>query len=202
MGRRLVHRAEPLLVSQRQRGGEDNWTRTLGRHQYEWLASTLSRSRAPLRFVFLHHLVGGIGKDARGGAEAARLYEWGGQDPDGTVVFAAKRPGWPMPIHQLPLKTKVAVVFHGHDHLYVKQDLDGLVYQEVPQPGHARYDNTRSAAEYGYTSGTIQGSSGHLRVNVRAGGAVVEYVRAYLPSDEGASRVNGSVSHRCEVLAR
>jgi hypothetical protein len=193
---------DPFWFTQRQRGGEDNWTRTLGRQQYDWLASTLSKSKASLRFVFLHHLVGGIGKDARGGAEAARLYEWGGQEPDGTAVFAAKRPGWAMPIHQLLLKHRVNVVFHGHDHLYVKQDLDGVVYQEVPQPGHARYDNTRSAEEYGYKSGTIQGSSGHLRVSVRPGKAVVEYVRAYLPSDEGAARVNGTVSDRYEVVAR
>lgn len=193
---------DPFWFTQRPRGGEDNWTRTLGRQQYDWLASTLARSRSSLRFVFLHHLVGGIGRDARGGVEAARLYEWGGQEPDGTNVFAAKRPGWPMPIHQLLLKHKVNIVFHGHDHLYVKQDLDDLVYQEVPQPGHARYDNTRSAEEYGYKSGTIQGSSGHLRVEVHAGKAVVEYVRAYLPSDENASRTNGAVSHRYEVVAR
>jgi hypothetical protein len=193
---------DPFWFTQRQRGGEDNWGRTLGRQQYDWLAATLSKSKASLRFVFLHHLVGGIGRDARGGAEAAPLYEWGGQEPDGASVFAAKRAGWPLPIHQLLLKHRVNIVFHGHDHLYVKQDLDGIVYQEVPQPGHARYDNTRSAAEYGYKSGTIQGSSGHLRVEVRPGKAQVEYVRAHLPSDENASRTNGAVSHRYEVSAR
>ncbi len=184
------------------RGREDNWSRTLGRQQYDWLEATLSKSKASLRFVFLHHLVGGIGRDARGGAEAAPLYEWGGHEPDGTDVFAHKRPGWPLPIHALLLKHRVNIVFHGHDHLYVKQDLDGIVYQEVPQPGHARYDNTRSAEEYGYKSGTLQGSSGHLRVQVRPGAALVEYVRTYLPGDENGARKNGSVSHRYEVLAR
>jgi hypothetical protein len=39
-----------------------------------------------------------------------------------------------MPIHQLLVRNKVAAVFHGHDHLFAKQDLDGIVYQEVPQP--------------------------------------------------------------------
>jgi hypothetical protein len=107
-----------------------------------------------------------------------------------------------MPIHQLLRKHQVNIVFHGHDHLYAKQDLDGLIYQEVPQPGHARYDNTRSALEYGYKSSTIQGSSGHLRIAVHAGKAVVEYVRAYLPSDENASSSNRAVSHRYEVAAR
>ncbi len=51
-----------------------------------------------------------------------------------------------MPIHQLLAKHGVQIVFHGHDHLYVKEDLDGIVYHEVPQPGHPRYDNTRSAS--------------------------------------------------------
>jgi hypothetical protein len=53
--------------------------------------------------------------------------------------------------------------------------------QQVPLPQSYTGANAR-----------FQGSSGHPRVNVRA----------YLPSDAGASRVNGSVSHRCEVLAR
>jgi predicted phosphodiesterase len=193
---------DPFWFTQRQRGGEDNWSRTLGRQQYDWLESTLSKSKASLRFVFLHHLVGGIGRDARGGAEAAPLYEWGGHEPDGAAAFAVKRPGWPLPIHQLLLKHKVNIVFHGHDHLYVRQDLDGIVYQEVPQPGHARYDNTRSAEEYGYKSGTVQGSSGHLRIQVQPGKALVEYVRSYLPADENSARTNGSVSHRYEVSAR
>ena len=131
-------------------GGDDGWSRSLGREQYDWLAATLAKSHAKFRFVFLHHLVGGNGKDSRGGIEAAPLYEWGGHNPDGTDAFKEKRPGWPMPIHELLVKNHVNIVFHGHDHLFVKQDLDGIVYQEVPQPGHPRYDNTRSAEEYGY----------------------------------------------------
>ena len=99
-----------------------------------------------------------------------------------------------MPIHDLLVMHKVNAVFHGHDHLYVKEELDGIVYQEVPQPGYARYDNTRSAAEYGYPSAGVQGSSGHLRVSVEREKATVEYVRAYLPADEGGGRRNGAVS--------
>jgi hypothetical protein len=146
--------------------------------------------------------VGGIGKDARGGAEAAPLYEWGGHSPDGARDFDRRRPGWPLPIHELLVKNRVNAVFHGHDHLFVKQDLDGVVYQAVPQPGHARYDNTRSAADYGYKSGVILGSSGHLRVKVGAGRATVDYVRAYLPTDEGGGRANGAVAHSYELAPR
>ncbi|MEP6668387.1 MAG: metallophosphoesterase [Chthoniobacter sp.] len=193
---------DPFWYSTRQRGGDDNWSRTLGREQYDWLSTTLAHSRAKFRFVFLHHLVGGLGKEARGGMEAALLYEWGGRNPDGTDVFQEKRPGWPMPIHELLVKNHVSIVFHGHDHLYAKQDLDGIIYQEVPQPGQPRYDNTRSAAEYGYKSGTFVGSSGHLRVKVDGSKATVEYVRAFLPADETGPRQNGAVAQSYEVLPR
>ncbi len=193
---------DPFWFSKRERGGGDNWSSTLGREQYDWLAATLTQSRAKFRFVFLHHLVGGFGKDARGGAEAASLFEWGGHDPDGADVFKTKRPGWPMPIHELLVKNRVNAVFHGHDHLFVKQELDGIVYQEVPQPGHPRYDNTRSAVEYGYKSGTLLGSSGHLRVRVSGEKATVEYVRAFLPADENGGRRNGAVAFAYEVRPR
>ncbi len=182
--------------------GDDGWARTLGREQYDWLAATLVKSRAKFRFVFLHHLVGGFGKDARGGAEAAPLYEWGGHNESGVDEFAVKRQGWPMPIHDLLVKNHVNIVFHGHDHVYMKQDLDGIVYQEVPQPGHPRFDNTRSAEEYGYKTGTLLGSSGHLRVRVSADKSSVEYVRAVLSGSESVERRNGAVAHRYEVIPR
>jgi len=104
-----------------------------------------------------------------------------------------------MPIHNLLLKHGVNVVFHGHDHLFVKEDFGGIVYQEVPQPGDQRCDNTRSAQEYGYSGGLIQGSSGHLRVRVEGDSARVDYVRAFLPSDESGVRKNGSFSASDEV---
>ena len=190
---------DPFWFTTRQKGADEMWGRSLGREQYDWLSATLTTSRARFRFVFIHHLVGGAGKDARGGSEAAPFYEWGGKDGNGAVLFPEKRSGWPLPIHQLLAKHGVQIVFHGHDHLYVKEDLDGMVYQEVPQPGHPRYDNTRSADEYGYKSGVIHGSSGHLRVVVQPSKATVSYVRSYLPTDETPERKNASVSHSYEV---
>jgi 3',5'-cyclic AMP phosphodiesterase CpdA len=178
------------------RGGRgDNWSRSLGRTQYDWLARTLERSRAKYKFVFLHHLVGGETPEGRGGAEAAAFFEWGGHDLDGRDTFAQHRPGWPTPIHSLLVQHHVSAVFHGHDHLYVQQERDGIIYQLVPQPGHGRFDNTRSAAEYGYKSGVIQGASGILRVHVSPERTQVEYVRAYPDSAEDATRRSGLVSH-------
>ena len=159
---------------------EDGWSWTLGKAQYDWLAATLASSKAPFRLVFIHHLVGGGTREARGGAEASIYFEWGGANRDGSKGFAAHRPGWSMPIHDLLVSQHVAAVFHGHDHLYVRQERDGLVYQEVPQPGHARGEAAGNAEEYGYLSGTVLGSSGHLRLSVAAAGTVVEYVRSRL----------------------
>jgi hypothetical protein len=92
---------DPFWFTPRRKGEDENWTRTLGREQYDWLAQTLQKSRAKYRFVFLPHLVGGQGKEARGGAEASAWYEWGGNSPEGEALFGQKRPGWPMPVHAL-----------------------------------------------------------------------------------------------------
>lgn len=193
---------DPFGCTPRQRRDDDNWTKTLGKAQYDWLKQTLENSRAKFRFVFIHHLVGGLGKDARGGSEAAPFGEWGGKNEDGSDGFATHRANWAAPIHELLKANHVNAVFHGHDHLFVKQDLDGIVYQEVPQPGYPRYDNTNPAKHYGYEHGELQGSSGHLRVTIEADKATVEYVRAYLPQDENAARKNRRVSYVYDLLPR
>jgi predicted phosphodiesterase len=170
---------DPFWFTQRQRGKNDNWKRTLGEEQYGWLKRTLEASKARFKFVFIHHLVGGTDAQGRGGSEAAPLFEWGGKNPDGSDGFKQNRPGWDAPIHQLLVQNHVNIVFHGHDHFYAKQDLDGIVYQECPQPGAPGNGRApRSAAEYGYVKGTILRSSGHMRVRISPAGATVEYVRA------------------------
>lgn len=170
---------DPFWFTQKGHGRGDNWKSTLGPDQYQWLKRTLENSRAKFKFVFIHHLVGGAGDQARGGAEAAGLYEWGGKNRDGTDGFAQNRPGWPAPIHDLLVKNRVSIVFHGHDHLYAKQDLDGIVYQAVPQPGcPGNGAAPRSAAEYGYAGGTILGGSGHLRITVSPSSSAVDYIRS------------------------
>ncbi|NUQ63037.1 MAG: metallophosphoesterase [Pirellulales bacterium] len=187
---------DPFWFTQKQRGKSDNWKRSIGADQYQWLQRTLETSKAKLKFIFIHHLAGGADEQGRGGAEAAGLFEWGGKNPDGTDGFKENRPGWPAPIHHLLVRNHVAAVFHGHDHLYAKQDLDGTVYQEVPQPGTPGTNKLpRTAEEYGYTSGVIMSSPGHLRVRVAPEKATVEYVRAWLPEDERSDRRNAAVGH-------
>lgn len=88
--------------------------------------------------------------------------------------------------------------FHGHGHDHVVEQLDGVVYQEVPQPSLDRYDAPNVAAEYGYlgTPGVdVFASSGHVRVSVSPDQVRVEYVRSVAPQDETATRRNGTIAH-------
>ena len=173
------------------------WDWTLGKEQYDWLRTTLQKSPSKFKFVFAHNLVGGydLGRvgNGRGGAEAACFYEWGGLNTDGTQGFEANRPGWGKPIHQLLVDNKVNIFFHGHDHYFAKQGLDGVVYQECPQPG-SRNNNTH-ADEYAYISGAFIEGTGYVRVNVSADAFKVDFVRTYLPGAQTASRKNGEVGY-------
>ena len=161
----------------------DRWRWTLGEMQYRWLRQRLEGSTARYKFIFMHHLLGGVNSEARGGVEAAPFFEWGGLNEDRTAGFDAHRPGWGLPIHQLLRNTGVTAVFHGHDHLYVHQELDGIAYQEVPQPSASTFTNGPTlATEGGYASGVVLGSSGHLRVTVSPANVTVDYIRAAPPA--------------------
>ncbi len=152
----------------------DGWQWTLGRTQYEWLRNLLETSTARHKFVYIHHLLVGDAQ-SRGGVEIAGRNEWGGKNLDGSEGFATYRAGWAMPVHKLLVKHKVAIVFKGHDHLYVKQELDGVIYQTVPQPSHPG-DRVDPKA-YGYLSGKAIGGSGFLRVATQGASIKVEFVK-------------------------
>lgn len=179
---------------ERNRGSGDNWNMTLGDAQYRWLTRTLESSSAPFKFVFIHHLVGGLGRDVRGGIAPAPYMEWGGKNADGSDGFAQHRPGWSSSLHQLFVKHGVSIVFHGHDHLYAKEELDGIVYQEVPQPSHPG-GGTRSAEEYGY-KGLVLGSSGFLKVSVSPAEATVTYLQTSVPGVTRNNGPNNAVAHQ------
>ncbi|MDP6930675.1 MAG: metallophosphoesterase, partial [Planctomycetota bacterium] len=178
-----------------------NWDSTLGKEQYQWLQDTLEKSRSKFQFLFLHHLVGGADRQARGGVAAARLGEWGGRDTTGENLFGEKRPGWAMPIHDLLKRYGVEAVFHGHDHMFAKEELDGIVYQLVPQPGHPG-NNTRIAQEYGYVHGDVLPSPGHVRVSVNGDTAVVDFVTANVEAVGRGRYSNGEVAYTYTLQAR
>lgn len=169
------------------------WRWTLGETQYNWMKSTLESSQATYKFVFCHQLVGGS-PEGRGGIEYSDLYEWGGNNLDGTSGFDTNRPGWYAPIKRILMENEVTIFFHGHDHFFAKQERDCLIYQECPQPSHPNFSNANSAADYGYVEGLILPNSGHLRVNVDPLGVNVEYVRVYKSEDESSTRHNGDIS--------
>jgi hypothetical protein len=131
---------------------------TLGESQIQWLTKTLTESKARWKFVFAHH-VNGTG---RGGIECASLGEWGSR------------------IHPLLVKTGVTIFFQGHDHLFARQELNGVIYQSCPNPA----DNTYTAFNRdAYRSGDVLPNSGHLRVTVAPEKVRVDYVRSFLSGD-------------------
>ena len=153
---------------------DDGWQWTLGKTQYDWLADTLKNSKARHKFIYIHHLLVG-NATSRGGVEVAKLNEWGGNNVDGTYGFDSNRPGWGKPIHQMLLENKVGFVFKGHDHLYVKQELDGIIYQTLMQPSHP--GDKLDVKQYGYLSGKGVGGSGFLKVRTDANVAYVDFIK-------------------------
>lgn len=181
-------------------GCSDGWQWTLGKKQYDWLYDTLSHSDAKWKFIFLHHLVTTSTNHTpyygRGGIEVAKYkvdgnpsFEWGGEDETGNYIFSSKRPGWSHgAIHDFLVDQGVSAVFHGHDHFFAKQDLDGIVYQMCPLPGDSSYSYVFTG---GYKYGTLLPNSGHLQVSVTRKQVRVEYIRSYLPGDGN----NGEVAY-------
>ena len=180
------------------RKNRDWWGLTLGDTQYQWFRRTLEQSKARYKFVFAHHVLG----SGRGGIDEAHLYEWGGQNQRGMSEFKQRRPGWELPIHALMVKHGVTAFFQGHDHLYAKQTLDGIIYQEVPQPSAVNSNSGPSlATSYHYSSGKILSSSGHMRVTVTPTQVIAAYVRSWQPSAETNTRKNGQVDDSWSVSA-
>ncbi|MEI6594486.1 MAG: T9SS type A sorting domain-containing protein [Bacteroidota bacterium] len=174
------------------------WGWTLGVDQYNWFKNTITSSKAKFKFVFCHQLVGGSGVDGRGGTEVADFFEQGGKNADSTYGFDTNRPGWGKSIHTLMIENHAQIYFHGHDHFYDKQDKDGIVYQEVPQPSCRNIVST-SATQYGYLSGVILAGRGFLLVTVSDTTSKVDYVKTYLPNEESASHKNGEVAYSYTV---
>lgn len=176
-------------------GGKKNrdlWQVTLGDAQYRWLRDTLASSKARYKFVFSHHVLG----TGRGGVEMAGLYEWGGRNRRGIDEFAKQRPSWEMPIHQLFVKHGVTIFFQGHDHVFAHQQIDGIIYQTLPEPADPNYSLYFEGA---YRSGTILPNSGRVRVGVRPDKVRVEYVRSRLPKDATAENPDGEVAASYEL---
>jgi len=197
------------------------WCDSLGKAQFDWLKETLENSDAAFKFVFLHHLVGGLDNPYggnRGGALYSDYFEWGGrtpfdvenwdsanyeayqaqvQDAEGgppkirrvdssteSYDFEQYRPGWGgKSIQDILLENGVQIVFHGHDHLYVRENhANGLVYQEVPQPSRRSPGGegllvAAGNQGYDYEQGVVVSGTGFVNVSVSPDEVRVDYVQ-------------------------
>jgi len=172
---------------------KDLWSIGIGDEQYAWLKKTLESSNAKYKFVFAHHVMG----TGRGEVELSYDSEWGGKEPKGTTTFEKERPNWELPIHDLMVKNKVSIFFQGHDHIFVTQERDGLIYQSMPNPADDTFSYFNESA---YKSGVKAPNSGHVRVTVGAKEATVEYFLAARAKDAG--RKNLQVAHKYSVAPK
>ncbi len=178
-------------------GSGDGWDWTLGDNQYFWLRDTLEQSNATYKFVFSHHSTSGPPDELfpRGGVEAAHYFEWGGNNANGSYGFNVRRPSWPMPVHDLMVANGVDVFFHGHDHLFAYEELDGIVYQLVPQPSDPSYGTGWLEDGNYYNNADLVNNSGHLRVTVGPSSTTIEYVRAFLNGETQGGYSNLDIAY-------
>jgi hypothetical protein len=174
-------------------GTNDRWDWSLGLDQFNWLKQTIESSTAKYKFVFSHQVVGGDDAQGygRGGAATGSLFEWGGNNADGTWGFDTERPGWGgVPVHQLMATNGVRAFFHGHDHQYAYEVRDSIVYQEMPSAGFSG-NGFSHYTQGGYTIKVLP-SGGHLRVTVSPTQATVDYIYS--------TNNNGSVAYSYTIL--
>jgi len=174
-----------------QQAKKDQWAFTLGDEQYNWLKKTLSESKATFKFVLGHHVMG----SCRGAVEWATLFEWGGKTRNGEAQFKRFRPNWEMPIHDLFVKYGVTAFVQGHDHLFARQNLDGVTYITCPMSGDPGYNTYNSDA---YQSGDKLSNTGHLKFSVQSKKVTMDYIKAVLPKDEINQGVNGRTVYSYE----
>jgi len=177
---------------------------TMGDAQYQWLKRTLEGSTAKYKFIFQHHILG----NGRGAASMITTTEWGGASRSG-FNFATDRSTWAKPVHQLLVDTKTpggqTIVFTGHDHTFAREMVDGIVYQEVPNPSDNSYWAYNCSAyapvsvatfpttwkksdgsAYGvYDPGysIVRPDTGFLQVTVSPTAVRVDYIRTFRATD-------------------
>lgn len=92
-------------------------------------------------------------------------------------------------VHDMLVAEKVDILFHGHDHFYAKQELDGIVYQECPQPIKSMKYCYRDIGQY--ENGELRPNAGYLSVSVNPISVKGEYIRTFI-SKKG---MNGKRDH-------
>ena len=86
----------------------------------------------------------------------------------------------------------VTIFFQAHDHIFAHQELDGVVYQSVPNPADDTYTARNRNADL---TGAVFDNSGYLNVTVEPDSVNVDYIRSYLPEHESGTRKHGNVDY-------
>ena len=180
-------------------GSLDPWDWRIGDAQYAWLAEDLAAHPTPYRLTALHHLTSSFDEPGyrygRGGIEVAKWrvagrpsFEWGGEDATGTSMIATRRPAYTDgALHDLLAARGNQVVVKGHDHLFARQELDGMVYVTLAKPddtgqltGHLW--GWKDELNYPDSVSIALENSGFLSIVADRDRATFEYVRTY-PSE-------------------
>ncbi|MBF0103409.1 MAG: hypothetical protein HQK77_21110, partial [Desulfobacterales bacterium] len=114
---------------------------------------------------------------SRGGINVSSWAEWGNE-----TDWASKRPGWGgRPIHQTMVDTGVSIFFQGHDHLFAKEEKDGVIYVTCPMPAYDfnQFPGGNNDNSDAFTGDHILGPSGHVSVDVAPAGVTVSYKLAF-----------------------
>ncbi len=117
----------------------------------------------------------------RGGSNAAPYFEWGGLNADGTPGLRSSTvpAGAASRSNELMVENGVTAYFHGHDHEYAYEVVDGIVYQEVPSPSMTGF-GFNLYSENDPDTIKVLPNSGHLRITISPNDdlATVDYVRS------------------------
>ncbi len=70
---------------------------------------------------------------------------------------------WGKTVHKLIADNNVKIVFQGHDHIFVRQELDGVIYQTCPMPADPYYSLVNSSY---FLTGDKVANPGHVRIAV------------------------------------
>ena len=149
----------------------EDWT--LGPEQFSWMEAVLRGSDHPYKFICCHHAVGG-----NAGNDSETLYGRGGG--------RAAKVGEQRLIHEMMQDLGVQIFFHGHDHVFVDEVVDGVHYT-MPGSCGAPWKFGRDITGYR----RHWADSGHGRLTVRPDRATTEFVNQA-----------GQVIHEFTVLPR
>ena len=78
---------------------------------------------------------------------------------------------------------------------FVRQEKDGVVYQETLNPANPFYTEANGGWRDAYKSGDYLPASGHLRVTVSPTNTKVEYIRSWMPKDESPEHKQGEMAY-------